>query len=178
MKRLLLVFSIMLLGLAQAVSAHDPRTVARDFTHSMAIEGAGKFSLSYKSLHFNETNFNNRKVAQALTAFNRLWKSIGKLDTEFEIVVAGVKVPKGSYTLGINYDANDNYKLVLGSGGTDITAPMQFATDGPVAKYLTFDLRPDNDTDTFTIEGRYGPARIWADVKVPYLAAHEHDKKN
>ncbi len=178
MKRTLLVLSIMLLGLSQAVSAHDPRTVARDFTHSMAIEGAGKFSLNYKSLHFNETNFNNRKAERALAAFNRVWKSIGKLDTEFEIVVAGVKVPKGSYTLGINYDANDNFKLVLASGGNEITAPMQFATGGPVVNYLSFDLRPDNDTDTFTIEGRYGPARIWAEVKVPYLASHGHEKKN
>jgi opacity protein-like surface antigen len=178
MKRMLIVLSIMLLGLSQAVSAHDPRTVARDFTHAMAIEGAGKFSLTYKSLHFNEVNFNNRKAERALTAFNRVWKSIGKLDVEFEIVIGGVKVPKGSYVFGINYDANDNFKLVLASGGSEITAPLQFATDSPVVKYLSFDLRPDNDTDAFTIEGRYGPARVWAEVKVPYLAPHGHEKKN
>jgi hypothetical protein len=144
----------------------------------MAVEGAGKLSLTYKSLHFNERNFNNRKAAQALTAFNRVWKSIGKLDTEFDIVIGGVQVPKGSYVFGINYDAEDNFKIVLSGGGKEIMLPVKFATDSPAVNYLSFDLRPENDTDGFTIEGRYGPARIWGDVKVPYLAPHQHDKKN
>jgi hypothetical protein len=176
MKKSFLVFSIVLLTLAQAVFAHDPRTTAKDFTHSLSVEGAGKLALNFKSLHFNEAGFAARKERAA--TFNRLWKSIGKLETEFEVVIAGVKVPKGSYTLGINFDANDNYKLVLSAGGSEITAPMRFATDSPTVKYLSFDLRPDNDTDTFTIEARYGPARIWGEVKVPYLSPHDHEKKN
>jgi hypothetical protein len=178
MKKFLLMICVLVLGLAQIASAHDPRTVARDFTHSVAIEGAGKLSLSYKSLHFNETNFNARKGAQQLTAFNRLWKSIGKFDTEFDIVIAGVQVPKGSYTFGINYDANDNFKIVLASGGKDTVIPVKFATDSPVVNFLSFDIRPENDTDAFTIEGRYGSARVWGDIKVPYLAPHQHEKKN
>jgi hypothetical protein len=47
--------------------------------------------------------------------------------------------------------------------------------DGPSANYLTFDFRPENDTDTFSIEARYGKARVSAEAKVPYLAPHEHD---
>jgi hypothetical protein len=63
----------------------------------------------------------------------------------------------------------------LGSGGKDITIPLQFSMDGPSANYLTFDFRPENDTDTFAIEARYGKARVTAEAKVPYLGAHEHD---
>jgi len=159
-----------------AALAHDPRTVAKDFSHTLTLEGAGKLTLSYKSLHFNETNFNNRKVERNMTAFNRLWKAVGKFDTEFEVVIAGVSVPKGSYTMGINFDANDNFKLILASGGKDISIPLQFAMDGPIANYLTFDLRPENDTDTFAFEARYGKARVSAEAKVPYLAPHEHEK--
>jgi len=177
MKRSLFALMLVIL-LAVVTSAHDPRTVSKDFSHTLTLEGAGKLTLSYKSLHFNETQFNNRKMPQALANFNRLWKVIGKFDTEFPVVIGGVEVPKGTYTMGINFDANDNYKLVLGSGGKDILIPLQFASDGPSANYLTFDFRPENDSDTFAIEARYGKARVSAETKIPYLAPHEHkDKK-
>ncbi len=169
------LFSLLLVIMLGAIAfAHDPRTVSKDFSHTLTLEGAGKLTLSYKSLHYNDTNFNARKGPAALVQFNRLWKAIGKFDTDFAVVIAGVQVPKGSYTLGINFDANDNFKLVLGSGGKDLIIPLQFTTDGPSANYLTFDFRPDNDSDTFTIEARYGKARVSAEAKVPYLAPHEH----
>lgn len=166
--------SLLVILLGAAALAHDPRTVAKDFSHTLSVEGAGKLTLSYKSLHYNETNFNGRKAERSLIAFNRLWKAIGKLDTDFAVVIGGVQVPKGSYIMGINFDANDNFKLILGSGGKDITIPLQFATDGPSANYLTFDFRPENDSDTFALEARYGKARVTAEAKVPYLAPHEH----
>ena len=173
MKRSVLSLTFVLIA-SLAAFAHDPRTVAKDISHSLSVEGAGKLTLSYKSLHFNEQGFNGRKTERALTAFNRLWKSIGKFDTDFEVVIAGVQVPKGSYTMGFNFDASDNYKLILSSGGKDIMIPMKAALDGPMVNYLSFDVRPDNDTDTFTIEARYGPLRASAETKVPYLAPHEH----
>jgi len=176
MKRSLFALMLVIL-LGMVASAHDPRTVSKDFSHTLTLEGAGKLTISYKSLHFNETQFNNRKMPQALANFNRLWKVIGKFDTEFPVVIAGVEVPKGTYSMGINFDANDNYKLVLGSGGKDITIPLQYATDGPSANYLTFDFRPENDSDTFAIEARYGKARVSAETKIPYLAPHEHGGK-
>ena len=173
MKKVL--FSSMLIVLLAAIAlAHDPRTVSKDFTHTLTLEGAGKLTLSYKSLHYNETNFNGRKAERTLVAFNRLWKVIGKLDTDFEVVIGGVQVPKGSYTMGINFDANDNFKLILGSGGKDITIPMKFSEDGPVVNFLSFDLRPENGVDVFTLEARYGKARVTGDAKVPYLAPHDH----
>ena len=55
--------------------------------------------------------------------------------------------------------------------------PLKAALDGPVVNYLSFDVRPDNDTDTFVIEARYGPLRASAETKVPYLAPHDHDDK-
>ena len=77
MKKVLFSFLLVVI-LASAAFAHDPRTVAKDFSHTFALEGAGKLTLSYKSLHFNEVNFNNRKTPRAMTAFNSLWKVIGK----------------------------------------------------------------------------------------------------
>ncbi|MEK6289704.1 MAG: hypothetical protein AABO57_28645 [Acidobacteriota bacterium] len=173
MKKVLFSSALIILLTAIAL-AHDPRTVAKDFSHTLTLEGAGKLTLSYKSLHFNETNFNGRKAERSLVVFNRLWKAIGKLDTDFEVVIAGVQVPKGSYTMGINFDANDNFKLILASGGKEISIPMKFAEDGPVVNFLSFDLRPENGADVFTFEARYGKARVTADTKVPYLAAHDH----
>jgi hypothetical protein len=173
MKRPVLLLAFVLIAV-QAIFAHDPRTAAKNLSHTLSIEGAGKLTLSYKSLHFNEQGFNNRKTERALTTFNRLWKSIGKFDSEFDVVIGGVQVPKGSYAMGVNFDANDNYKLILSSGAKELAIPMKAAMDGPVVNYLSFDVRPDNETDTFTIEARYGPMRAAAETKVPYLAPHEH----
>lgn len=168
-----LVSSLLVILFAVVALAHDPRTVSKDFSHTLTVEGAGKLTLSYKSLHYNDTNFSARK-GPALPNFNRLWKAIGKFETDFPVVIAGVQVPKGSYTMGINFDANDNFKLVLGSGGKDLMIPMQFAVDAPLANYLTFDFRPENDSDTFAIEARYGKARVSAEAKVPFLSPHDH----
>lgn len=174
MKKTLFSALVVVLALAQMAFAHDPRTVARDFTHGLTLEGTGKLTLSYKSLHFNQQAFDNRKAERALTVFNRVWKTIGKLDTDFDIVIGGVQVPKGSYVLGFNFDANDNYKIVLASGGKDILVPLQAAMDGPMVNYLSFDIRPENATDTFTVEARYGKLRASAEAKVPALADHSH----
>jgi len=173
MKKVLFSSALVILFAAIAL-AHDPRTVSKDFTHTLTLEGAGKLTLSYKSLHFNEANFNARKGEKVLPQFNRLGKAIGKFDTDFEVVIGGVQVPKGSYTMGINFDANDNFKLILGSGGKDITIPMKYAEDGPVVNFLSFDFRPENGVDVFTLEARYGKARVSGEAKVPYLAAHDH----
>jgi hypothetical protein len=177
MKKVLFCSLIVVMFSAQLASAHDPRSVAKNFSHTLTLEGAGKLTLSYKSLHFNEQGFNNRKQERALVTFNRVWKSIGKLDTDFDVVIAGVQVPKGSYTLGVNFDANDNYKLVLSSGGKDMMIPMQSAMDSPAVNYLSFDVRPDNDTDTLVFEARYGKLRAFAEAKVPFLSPHEHGEK-
>ena len=173
MKRSVLLLAFVLIAV-QAIFAHDPRTVAKSISHTLSVEGAGKLTLSYKSLHFNEQGFKNRKTERALKAFNGLWKSIGKFDSDFDVVIAGIQVPKGSYSMGVNFDANDNYNLILGSGGKDIVIPLKAVLDGPVVNYLSFDVRPENETDTFMIEARYGPMRAAAETKVPFLAPHEH----
>jgi hypothetical protein len=160
---------------AQVVSAHDPRAHAKDFTHSLAIEGAGKLAITYKSLHFNEPAYQRAKTDEQFRSrlTGGLWKKIGKVDAEFDIVIGGVKVPKGSYSLGINFDASDNFKLVLG-GPTEITIPLETAADGPAVSYLTFDLRATEKPDTFLLEGRNGKFRSSAEVKVPFLADPQH----
>jgi hypothetical protein len=176
MKRTL--FSALVVLIAVGISfAHDPRTVAKDLSHVLSIEGAGKLTVSYKSLHFNEAGFTNRKNERALTNFNRLWKSVGKLESDFDVVIGGVQVPKGSYMLGFSFDANDNYKLVLSSGGKETPIPLQMALDGPASvNYFSIDVRPENGTDIFTLEARYGKLRTWGEVKVPYLSGdHKHE---
>jgi len=176
MKRVFFAVSVLILFSAQMIFAHDPRTVAKDFSHTLTIEGAGKLTLSYKSLHWNEPVYMNAKQNDQLRArLNAgVWKRIGKLDSEFDVVIGGVQVPKGSYSLGIAFGANDDFSLILGSGGKDITIPLQTAADSPVVTYLSFDLRPTSDTDSFLLEGRSGKFRCSAEVKVPYLAPHEH----
>ncbi len=164
---------------AQIIFAHDPRSVAKDFSHSIAIEKAGKLNISYKSLHWNERGYaaakGNEQLRNRLNGF--LWKKIGKFENEFEIVIGGVTVPKGSYDMGINFGTNDDFKLVLASGGNDIMIPLQTTKDIPVVNYLSFDLRPHNETDTFIFEGRLGTFSAWAEAKIPYLSEHEHKDK-
>jgi len=177
MKRVLFSTLVVILLAATAVFAHDPRTVAKNFSHTPTLEGAGKLTLDFKSLHFNAAGFEARKTERAVTNFNRLWKVIGKFTNDFDVVIGGVTIPKGSYTMGFSYDANDNFKLILSSGGKDMTIPLQFAMDGSMANYLTIDFRPESDTDSFMFEVRYGKARVSAEAKIPYLAPHEHDAK-
>jgi len=167
---------ILVLVAAQVASAHDPRTVAKDFSHTLTVEGAGKLTLSYKSLHWNEPTYNsakkNEQLRQRLNA--GVWKKIGKLDTDFDVVIGGTAVAKGSYDLGISFGANDDFALLLRSGTKELTIPFQTSADGPDVTYLSFDIRPTSDTDSFVLEGRSGKFRCAAEVKIPYLAPHEH----
>jgi hypothetical protein len=55
-----------------------------------------------------------------------------------------------------------------------MSIPLQSSADSPVVTYLSFDLRPASDTDSFVLEARSGKFRCSAEVKIPYLAPHEH----
>jgi hypothetical protein len=176
MKKNLVMSAVFVLIAAQMIFAHDPRTVAKTFSHSLEVEGAGKLTLTYKSLHWNEPAYLNMKKNEQLRqrVNATLWKKIGKLDNQFDVVIAGVQVPKGSYDFGVNFDAQDNFTIVLGAGGKDITIPLTTASDNPMVSYLTFDLRPTDSPDTFILEGRSGKFRSSVEVKVPYLGSHDH----
>jgi hypothetical protein len=172
----ILFSAFLVISFAALVFAHDPRTVAKDFSHTLTIEGAGKLTLSYKSLHWNAPVYAqakaNDQLRQRLNA--GVWKKIGKLDTDFEVVIGGTPVPKGSYDLGISFGKNDDFALLLRGGGKELTIPLKTTADSPEVTYLSFDLRPTSDTDSFIFEGRSGKFSSVADVKVPYLAPHEH----
>ena len=176
MKKALFSTTLVLL-FAMAAFAHDPRTVAKDFSHTLPLEGAGKLTLSYKSLHWNEPVYMQAKSNDQLrTRLNAgVWRKIGKLDTDFAVVIGGTQVPKGSYDMGISFGAKDDFTLLLRGGDKDLKIPLQTTADGPDVTYLSFDLRPTSDTDAFVLEGRSGKFRCVAEVKVPYLAPHEHD---
>lgn len=176
MKKIVFSALIVVLCAVQITAAHDPRTVAKNFSHTLTVEGAGKLTLSYKSLHWNEpTYLNTKKNEQLRNRLNAgLWKKIGKLDAEFDVVIGGTPVAKGSYDVGISFGANDDFALVLRSGEKEMSIPFKTAADSPEVTYLSFDLRPTNNTDAFVLEARSGKFRCSADVTVPYLGQHDH----
>jgi hypothetical protein len=175
MKKIVFSALIVVLCGAQIAVAHDPRTVAKNFSHTLTVEGAGKLTLSYKSLHWNEpTYLNTKKNEQLRNRLNAtLWKKIGKLDSEFDVVIGGTSVAKGSYDVGISFGANDDFALVLRSGDKEMSIPFKTAADSPEVTYLSFDIRPTNSTDAFVLEARSGKFRCSADVTVPYLGQHD-----
>ncbi|HKV38681.1 MAG TPA: hypothetical protein VJX67_05680 [Blastocatellia bacterium] len=164
--------AVILLLFVQASFAQAPSQAAKEFSHTLSIEGAGKLTLSYRSLHWNDFAYNAaKKNAQQRERLNNgLWKKIGKFDTDFDVVIAGVAVPKGSYSLGINFDDSDHFKVVLGGTTKDIYVPLTTEADDPLISYLTFDIRPSSTADTFTLEGRSGKFRSYADLKIPSLS--------
>jgi hypothetical protein len=178
MKKIVFSVLVVILCVLQVALAHDPRTVARDFSHTLTVEGAGKLTLSYKSLHWNEPVYlNTKKNEQLRQRLNAgLWKKIGKLDTDFDVVIGGTPVAKGSYDLGISFGANDDFALLLRGGGKELSIPFKTSTGGSEVSYLSFDLRPASDTDSFMLEARSGKFSCAAEVKVPYLAPHEHSE--
>ncbi len=181
MKRTIVPSVLVIIAAVSIALGHDPRTVAKDFTHTLIIEGSGKLSVSYKSLHWNEAAYVSFKKNDQLRTrvLNAVWKKIGKLDAEFECVLGGAKIAKGSYDLGITFDANDNFSLILGNGGKDTIIPLKTASDGPLVDFLAFDIRPSdpNKPDAFVVEGRGGKFRSWAELTVPALSPHEHEMK-
>ncbi|MEW6127791.1 MAG: hypothetical protein AB1757_12205 [Acidobacteriota bacterium] len=182
MKKFLFPALAMVFALAVGASAHDPRTVAKEFSHSMKVEGAGTLTLTYKSMHWNEPAYLGFKKNDQLRerVVGSLWKKIGTLQTEFDVVISGVNVPKGTYDFGLWFDANDNFKIVLGAGGKDMKIDLTTVKDAALVNYLTFDFRPTDKADVFTIEGRGGNFRCTSEFQVPYLADHNHpaEKKN
>jgi len=181
MKKAITASVLVILAAAAMAFGHDPRTVAKDFSHTMIIEGSGKLNVMYKSLHWNEAAYVSFKANDQLRTrvLNAVWKKIGKLDSEFEFVLGGTKIAKGSYDLGITFDANDNFSLILGSGGKDTIIPLKTSSDGPLVDFLSFDIRPASadKPDTFLLEGRGGKFRSVAELTVPALAPHEHETK-
>ena len=178
MKKILFSTLAMFVLVASTVLAHDPRTVAKEFSHTMKIDGAGTLVLTYKSLHFNEPAYvglkANAQRREQVLGF--LWKKIGTLETGFDIVLNGVQVPKGKYDFGLWFDDKDNFKFLLNAPGKELKIDATTAMDTMSVTWMTFDIRPTDTTDTFTLEGRGGKFRTSAPVKVPYLADHAHDK--
>ena len=156
MKRILFLASVVILCAVQIALAHDPRTVARDFSHTLTVEGAGKLTLGYKSLHWNEPVYlNTKKNEQLRQRLNAgLWRKIGKLDTDFDVVIGGTPVAIGSYDIGITFGANDDFALVLRSGGKELSVPFKTSVGASEVSYLSFDLRPASDSDSFILEAR------------------------
>lgn len=164
----LVIFGLIL---GQVAGAQGPAGPAKSFSHTLSIEGVGKLSLNYRSLHWNQGAYESAKKSDQIRERlnGSLWKRVGKLDTDVDLVIGGTNIAKGSYTFGINFDANDNFKLVLISGDKETDIPFKTQSDEPTVNYLTFDIRPV-DNDAFVFEGRSGNFRATVDLKVASAA--------
>ncbi len=158
------------------LQAHDPRTTAKTFSHSLEIEGAGEFELNYKAMHFNEPVYTRMQAEEKLR--DRLnanvWNAIGRADVGFEVAVANQAIPKGKHGFGLNIEPNEGFTLVFKTSEKTIKVPLQVTKENPEVPYLTFAIFPTDKPDTFVLEGRCGKYRGTADLKVPYLAEHTH----
>ncbi|HEY3131992.1 MAG TPA: hypothetical protein VGL91_21225 [Acidobacteriota bacterium] len=158
------------------LQAHDPRTTAKTFSHSLDIEGAGQFGLTYKAMHFNEPVYKRMQTEEALRdRINaNVWNAIGKADVGFEIAAADQAIPKGKYGFGLNIEPNEGFTVVFKTSEKTIKVPLHVTKENPDVAYLTFAIFPTDKPDTFVLEGRCGKYRGTADLKVPYLAEHTH----
>lgn len=178
MKKLLaLMAAVALVGAtAIRVGAHDPRTTAKDFGHSLSIEGAGKLELKYKAMHWNEQAYQTfmKDETRRKGVNTRVWNNIGTADLGFTVVIGDQTIDKGSYPFGLNLDGNDKFSIALKIGDQVKTFPLEISTGDPV-EYLTFSIYPVFEKpDTFVLEGRGGKFRGKTMLKVPYLAEHGH----
>jgi hypothetical protein len=168
MRRGVALVPVLVFVLAGLSLGQGQRPNPAEFSHSVSIEGTGKVTITYRSLHWNEQAYasakQNDQIRERLNT--GLWKRIGTFNSDIDLTIGNVQVPKGSYTLGINFDANDNFKLVLGNNGKDIIVPLTTQQDSPMVSYLAFDIRPA-EGGGYVIEGRSGKFRSWADVKLP-----------
>lgn len=179
MKRLFAMTIFILAALVATALAHDPRTVIKDYGASLSVDGTGKLSLVFKALHWNEQSFQqvqaNPQVRKRLN--DTVWAKIGTATLDFDVVMGETAVPKGSYSLGINFTDLNQLQLVLKSGDKTFAVPLKTSDAGMQSEYLSFAFFPTDAPDTFEIEGRYGKFKASQLFKVPSLAAHTHDTK-
>lgn len=175
MKKHFVIFALAVIFLSLGVSAHDPRTTAKEVGVSLAIEGSGNLLIKYKTMHFNQQTYERMKGnEQARQGINRrIWNNIGTAEVGFNIVVGAETVPKGTYQFGLNMDAGDQFSVVFTSGNESKTIPLKVESGADVP-YLTFSLSPTDAADTFVLEGRCGVFRGTAPVKIPSLGEHKH----
>ena len=166
MKRLLGLIPVLML--ASLSFAQAPRPNSAEFSHVLSIDGVGKVTITYRSLHWNEQAYATAKLNEQIRERlnSGIWHRIGTFNTDADLVIGNVQVPKGSYGLGISFDGKDNFSLVLGNGGKDMTIPFTTQQDSPLVSYLAFDIRP-SESGGYLIEGRSGKFRCWAEVKLP-----------
>lgn len=179
MKRLFVMVSLTLALFAVTALAHDPRTVIKDYGASLSIEETGKFSLVFKALHWNEASFQqvqaNPQVRKRLN--DTVWAKIGSATLDFDIVAGESTLPKGSYSVGINFTDLNQLQLVFKSGEKSYSIPLKTTDAGMQSEYLSFAFFPTEAPDTFEIEGRYGKFKATQSIKVPALATHAHETK-
>src|SRR5262245_51811737 len=161
---------------ALAPLRHDPRTTAKKLSQGLEVDGAGKFALDYKALHFNASNFEAaKKRKQYLDYINgEMWGKIGTATLGFELKAGDVKLAPGSYQFGINMTAGEEFSVVFWKGTEKLEVPLTVERDQKPVNFLTVSLLATDETDTFVLEARCGTFRGTVDVKVPYLSP-EHD---
>lgn len=175
MRKSLAVLVIVLVAALASVSAHDPRTTAKEVGVSLSVEGSGDVLIKYKAMHFNQAVYEQMKANdQRRERMNKgLWGNIGTADIGFDVVIGEENLPKGTYTFGINIDPGDQFSLVFANAGATKKIPLKVQTGADVP-YLTLALTPTEAPDTFVLEGRCGTFQGTAPVQVPSPKEHKH----
>src|SRR5262245_41149184 len=154
---------------------HDPRTTAKKLSQGLEVDGAGKFQLDYKAMHFNGDMLKRAmKAKQYMDYLNgEMWGRIGTAKLGFEIDADDVKLAPGDYQFGINMTPAEEFSVVFWSGAdfkTKHEIKLDVERDQKPVPYLVVTLMATDDVDTFQLEARCGTYRGTADVKVPYLS--------
>jgi len=158
---------------------HDPRTTAKKLSQGLEIDGAGRFELDYKALHYNADMFQRASKAKGFMDFlnAEIWGKMGTAKLEFALAPGEVELAPGEYRFGINMTPAEEFSVVFWPGPafkTKLVIPLAVERDQKPVPYLTVALLATDEVDVFALEARCGPFRGTVDVKVPYLS-EEHD---
>lgn len=171
----------MLFLAAPVTFAHDPRTTSKDFSTAMLIQGAGKFEVTYKGMHWNGPSYERAMTTEAFRqAMNKnVWRALGKAHLDFDVIVGDQEVRKGDYVFGILLEPNKRFTLSLANAAGTTTVPLEASFDNPDHPYLSLTLSPVDaqaKPELYVFEARCGQFRGTQTIKVPYLMEHEHPR--
>ena len=146
------------LGPAPAL-AHDPRTTAKKLSQTLEVEGIGRLTFEYRSLHFNPEMFERARTNPGFMNLlnTQVWGRMGRATLGFDIVSRGLKLVPGDYEFGINMTPAEEFSVVLWQGEAKKELRLDVERDPKPVPYLTIALVATAMPDTFVLEARCGP---------------------
>ncbi len=117
----------LLIGVSEEAAAQQPLLSPRDSVESI-------FNGKKISVNYGRPSMRGRKIMGGLVPFNKVWRTGANEATAFvteaTLVIGGVELPKGSYTL-YTLPSETRWKLIInkqtGQWGTEYNADLDFA---------------------------------------------------